>query len=620
MSSLFKNPNHVAQLSRNGFDMSQRRTFSCPCGMLLPTYTDFAIPGDKYKLNSRSFVRTEALQSAAFSRMKAHLDWFFVPITQIYSLWNEVYNGTNDIMSGIYDMTKIRPALPCYSLVDITMPFASVLKGKMFTQLDNSPSSGSSVVTYKVDEFGVPLLYNFRRLASMLYGQDFFYKGLNSEKKFSPLALCAYHKIFHSHYRNTYYTANDPSMYSLDKYYSLDNTDPSAIYSLFKIHYRPWRRDLFTFVQPAPVWQNGFADYIKDSFSVPSKYDINPEASGSLSTVDYSQSIESLIGQTPAIGSSFGVSESENLQGFSVGDVRAMFALDKLLRITASTGSHYDEQTLAHFGYKMPQGISNEVYFLGEQQLEININEVVATASTGIDAAGGTIGDIAGKGFGATQNSEDLEFTAPCHGYIMAVWSIEPIPEYRNIGDVTANYRDGFDFFHPEFDGLGMQPFDDSLFGLGDNITGWQWRYMQHKTKLNGVDESIFDTNKSSWATSRYFTPVTFESLQARFYIYPQYTNSIFLLDFPAYTASTGSSSVNLQFTAKTNLISQFVWADPEYPVDANGNPIVDSTYLSPSSVLASANIIYSYDNFICVVDHSVFKTSCMKKYSLPQM
>lgn len=596
MANLFKRPGRVAQLGRNGFDMSQRSVFSSPCGMLLPTYTDFANPGDKYRLNSRAFVRTEALQSAAFTRFKAHLEWFFVPITQIYSLWNEFFNMTNDVMSSVFD-SSISTVLPTFSLVGFKSPFRS-----------STGFINGSTFTYRVDEFGVPLLWNARRLCSMLYGRKFL--DANTFSKFSPLSLLAYHKIFHSYYRNTYYTKNDPSSYSLDKWYNLSNSNPDALLGLFKIHYRPWRRDLFTFVQPAPVWNSSFADFLgtvgplTDSISPSS---LNPEASQNLTSLY--QNSNALNGETPALASSYGVGESDYLNGVSVGDIRAAFALDKLLRITAQTGSHYDEQTLAHFGYNMPQGISNEAYRLGEQSLDININEVVATASTGVDAAGGTIGDIAGKGFGATQDAEDIEFTCPSHGYIMAVWSIEPIAEYQAVGDVTSGYSSSFDFYHPEFDGLGMQPFDRTFSSVGSDISGWQWRYMQHKTKLDSVDESIFDTSKSSWSTSRSLTPFLSDSLAARFYIYPQYTNNIFLLNFPSYTNLTGSDSGNLQFTLPSGTgFGSLGWSS--VILDSENKDIIKIT----------PDYVYSYDNFINVVDHKVFKTSVMQVYSLPRM
>lgn len=611
MANLFKRPGRVAQLGRNGFDMSQRRIFSSPCGMLLPTYSDFANPGDKYRLNSRSFVRTEALQSAAFTRLRAHLDWFFVPITQLYSLWNEFYNGTNDIMSSIFANSASAPrsVLPSFSVSTLDSPF-SYESFSNRNQGNIKVDSSNRRVTYMVDEFGIPRLWNARRLWSMLYG-DSYLNSSPSNGKISPLALMAYHKIFHSHYRNTYYTKNDPNSYSLDRLYAVDAAGNDGIWDLLKIHYRPWRRDLYSFLQPAPVWTQNFVDFL--SRPEISMFKVNPESSSwsSLSSAGVNAPDSDYGSVTPVLGSSFGLSESEPLTGISVGDIRAAFAVDKLLRITAQTGSHYDEQTLAHFGYKMPQGIANEAYFLGEQSLDININEVVATASTGVDAAGGTIGDIAGKGFGSTQDSHDIEFTCPCHGFIMAIWSIEPLPEYFNTGDVTRDYISSFDFYHPEFDGLGMEPVKSTFNSpspLPPSIVGWRWRYMEHKTKLDVADESIYNTYRQSWMASReqsysagFFKSIDY--LQSRFYIFPQFTNSIFLVDVPSYTELSwtgGASDSSLGFSYSSgDVVSNLPWS-------------FDSS--------SSVDKIYASDSFINVIDHKVFKTSVMQVYSLPRM
>lgn len=617
MANLFKRPGRVAQLGRNGFDMSQRRIFSSPCGMLLPTYTDFANPGDKYRLNSRSFVRTEALQSAAFTRLRAHLDWFFVPITQIYSLWNEFYNGTNDVMSSIFANSSSAPrsVLPSFSASTLALPF-SYQSTSNRNEGNVKVDSTKGRVTYMVDEFGIPRLWNARRLWTMLYGEQFLTSS-SSGTSVSPLSLMAYHKIFHSHYRNTYYTKNDPNSYSLDRFYAHDASGDYGLWDLLKIHYRPWRRDLYSFLQPAPVWSSNFVDYL--SRSPFGNIDINPESSA-LNEITFPPSASPKLEQgsvTPTIlprGNA--PAAARYISGLSVGDIRAAFAVDKLLRITAQTGSHYDEQTLAHFGYKMPQGIANEAYFLGEQSLDININEVVATASTGVDAAGGTIGDIAGKGFGSTQNSHDIEFTCPCHGYIMAIWSIEPLPEYYNSGDVTRDYKTSFDFFHPEFDGLGMEPVK-SLFSapspLASHIVGWRWRYMEHKTKLDIADESVYATYRQSWMASReqsYSVGFykTIDYLQSRFYIFPQFTNSIFLVDVPSYTEIDWTPP--LDGKADTNSSLGFTYSSGD-----------DLSSLPWSFDLSSSvDKIYASDNFINVVDHKVFKTSVMQVYSLPRM
>lgn len=615
MPSIFKRPNRVARLGRNGFDMSQRRIFTCPCGMLLPTYTDFLNPGDSVKVNAREYIRTQPLQSAAFVRLKAHVDWFFVPVTQMYSQWNQFFNNTDDNMSSIF-LHKSTPVFPT-----LAPSFANgFLPSSTNYYARTSVVAGEANLT--VDEFGVPLVWNARRLFMMLYSNDAINTN-HASSAINPLSLLAYHKCFHSHYRNTDYTPNDPESYNIDQFYTdaVITKGSTFEHKLFKVHYRPWRRDLYSFIQPAPIFGNSFASYLQDfpKDSSDSYDSYFPESSGGASLSVSSQTPTTPNPNDPVGYLSSRVGVNFNPKGdnsISVGDIRAAFALDKLLRITAQTGSHYDEQTLAHFGYKMPEGISDEAYFLGSQSLDININEVVATASTGSGQDTSTLGDIAGRGFGASQDSRDIKFTAPCHGVLIAIHSIEPIPDYRSIPDPIAKYKNSFDFYHPEFDNIGMQPYglDFSTNSSPADIIGWQYRYMDHKSKLDISDESIYGTSLRTWALSRssvYYTkdltvdpdhpdnpdyipnPVSVP-LSGRFYIMPQYTNGVFLSSFPAWNNPDDSASGLLSYVIS----------------DGSGwkNPINQ-----PQN-------IYGDDPFICVLDHKVYKTSVMSVYSLPRM
>lgn len=616
MPSIFKRPNRVARLGRNGFDMSQRHMFTCPCGMLLPTYTDFLNPGDSVKVNAREYIRTQPLQSAAFVRLKAHVDWFFVPVTQMYSQWNQFFNNTDDNMSSMFldKSTAVFPTL-VPSFTNGIIPSSTGYYAR------NSPFDGEAILS--VDEFGVPLVWNARRLFMMLYADDAI-SGNHSSSAINPLSLLAYHKCFHSHYRNTDYTPNDPESYNIDQFYTASTiTKDSAFeHKLFKVHYRPWRRDLYSFIQPAPIFGNSFASYIQDFPLDPddSYSSFFPESSGGSSLSVNSQKPDLALSPFPAeygtsrVGVNFQPASGDTI---SVGDIRAAFALDKLLRITAQTGSHYDEQTLAHFGYKMPDGISDEAYFLGSQSLDININEVVATATTGSGQDTSTLGDIAGRGFGASQDSRDIKFTAPCHGVLIAIHSIEPIPDYRSIPDPISKYRFSFDFYHPEFDNIGMEPYGLNFSsGTSSDIIGWQYRYMNHKSKLDIANESIYNTSLRTWTLSRssiyYSKDLTIDPdhpdepastpspvpvpLSGRFYIMPQYTNGIFLSSFPAWNSYIDT---NVPTGCPSYVISQ------------------GSGWLNPVN---KPQNIYGDDPFICVLDHKVYKTSVMSVYSLPRM
>lgn len=598
MSNVLSKPKPQHSGGRNGYDLSFHRTFTSPCGMLLPVAKDFAYSGEKYRLNSQLMIRTQPLQTAAFMRLKAHVDWFFVPIQHIFKLWNEFYNQTQDIHSSIFFDYK-KPRNP------INFPLHSVQKyindAKEFT---DTVTSGSTYAR-QTDDFGVPLAYNFRRLWDLLGYGSVSNKWPNSVNlKLLLIDFLVYHRIFYSHYNPTDWKQNDPRYYNVDKYYDT-GVVPDDITKMIisTIHYRPWRNDYFTHIFPQPVFSSAFANSLNTGLINASENLrplVNREGitSSTMSTLYVSSFENGEIGDygRGSAGVSLSIGGTHDDSILNIGDLRSMYALDKLLRTTALAGSHYDEQTLAHLGYKVPQGISNEAYFLGSQETPIIITQVVATATTnakedGKALAGSSIGDIAGKAYGATDGMQDINFTAPCEGMIMAVFSIEPLADYGSFGmELQNRYKNPFDFWHPELDNLGMQPLPFSTFTVNANSSdpvGWQYRYSELKTKYDIVNESFWDTEKSTWVGIRQntLTPKQNKDLlhtDTYFFISPFYTNTIFMADFGVFTSLPSDTP--------------YSWTDAYSSLDC-----------------------YSGDNFLIDADFKLFKTSQMSVYSLPQ-
>ena len=297
---------------------------------------------------------------------------------------------------------------------------------------------------------------------------------------------------------------------------------------------------------------------------------------------------------------------------YSAADLRTIYAFDKFLRTTAFAGSHYQDQVLAHYGIKIPEGISDEAYFLGSQSTPILVNEVVATASTGANEngsplAGSTIGDIAGKGFGNSSPGKDVEFTCPCDGVILGLQSIELIPDYSSMFcDRQLRYQSTWDFYHPEFDGIGMQPMVVNQFGFdpkdSNSVQGWQYRYSEYKTKVDVTNEGFWDTNRYNWAPTKQSAvlgpgssidqPVgnVKASRYYNFFVFPQSANSIFLKKFPYY-----------------------------YQGDMLTEAIEGGLIPFVSGVASSQNC-YENDPFLVSMDLKCFKTSVMSVFSLDKV
>lgn len=164
--------------------------------------------------------------------------------------------------------------------------------------------------------------------------------------------------------------------------------------------------------------------------------------------------------------------------------IRTMFALEKLAKVTGRAGKHYDDQVLAHFGYKVPRGFSDEVQHIGEQHSQIHIGEVISPSTI---PDGSVAGEIVGKGYG-NMNQGSVDFTAPVHGYFMAIYSAAPRRSYTPVGspkEYSQLRRE--DFLIPEFMNLGQQPlFTDEFSRVSQSLPVqiWQWRYSEAKTRV----------------------------------------------------------------------------------------------------------------------------------------
>lgn len=582
MPSILKKPEVNIPNHHNGFDMSMRRIYTSPCGMLLPVYCDIASANDKYLLNTDGFVRTEAVETAAFQQFKLHLDWFFVPFRQLYQFANEALNGVFDANTN-FVKTSDSFAFPSFhfNLNSSTYGEYQDLYGRSVAPDD------FSVVA---DEMGVPYIMNKIRLADLL---GF---GLNTgDLSIFPYKHLAYHKIFYSHYFRGDWTTRDTSLFNIDSYHGqtgLTNVQSERIFST--MHYRPFRYDYFTSIMPSPVYNSDYASITGDSF-------LKANSSSAFSSPeDPKNSPVQMVtfGKEPSPYPAY-LENTTDPRLTAVG-LQTLFNYDKLVRLTSLAGSHYTEQMYQHFGVSINNDIHNEAEFIGSQAIDINIAEVVATAQTdATDSEKGTnVGDISGKGFGVSGRVGDLRYHCKEPGVLMCISSIEPIQMYSSQGFERNNrYKNPFDFYKPELDNLGMQPFfTDELVGYhGDNasnfISGYQYRYEELKLKYDVVNAGMRVGNKKAWqcnfqdSVDNLFTSSNF------FYINPQYSNNIFLQNFAHW--HVGAHTENLV----KNFSQQFV---------GNGE-------------FSDMNI-YVGDNFICNVFFKVHKESIMSVHSLPKL
>lgn len=544
MANIFQNPTHVAKLGYNGFDMGQKLKFSSTVGELLPVYYDILHPGDKVTCQIELKTRLMPIQSAAMAHLTQHVEWFFVPMKQIYSLFGAFYYNVSDLESSIFNTQSAEATLPYVPAGDMDAYINDI-----GTQSDAYFSTLTGTGLRLLELLGIPWESTHQNQGSAL--------------GFCPLLLCAYQKIYYDYYRFTEREENNPSAYNLDKYYATPTSITMAdLRNMTTLHYRRWRPDFFTHNLPSPLFgeagigsmgYNGGVNYTSQLVDAMQQWltatNFNTFGVGAwTSSTDPSQNSPSgsqemasnnidptVVAPEGVLYRSSGTNYMQygNLQqSLSPTSIRSSFAIQKLLEITRRAGKHYDAQQLAHFGVKLPKGLDGEVTFLGAQESDIRIGDVIATASGSTSSSSSVLGQVGGKGYGFV-NQGTVKFSAPCDGILMAIYSCEPYADYDNLGFDKLNLMmDRSAWYTPEYDNLGMQPLfqyqsDADATGQPTNILGWQYRYMEFKAKYNKICGSLR-------GSSHMWTPgnVGFYSNLKDYYIRPTYLNTILYMPY----------------------------------------------------------------------------------------
>lgn len=537
-----------AHPERNAFDLSHNDVFSCAPGMLLPISCTEVLPNEHYEINPQIFLRTMPLNSAAFVRMRQHIEFFFVPMRVLCRQFPQFVVGTKYPVSSLDTLNSFTGSLPKIALSTIRFWYNN--------------SSGT-------DGLGIPLKYGGLRLFDLLgYGFSSVrniddknypdsYKAdttTQASPSLNPFRFLAYQKIYQDFFRNPYWEPADASAFNVDDLFNQEisfSAHKSRLMNFFRIRYRNWSKDFFTSVQPsfqgAPFVTSSvnMSNFItNDTFTLgKSGNSFVPKTVLATQNTGLPQQTSSVSNLSALVGKT-----SDNMS-IPVHNIRAAFALDKLYRLQQQSGNgSYGEQIRNRFGFG---GVHDDwkSQYIGGSSAPISIGEVLTTANT-FDAGEpvGLTGDIYGKA--SSVNDSKFTFDTTEHGIIMGIFSVTPDADYNSFGIDPHNFKLSFEqFFQPEFDRLGHQPLNSyylscqdplSITGSSDwlqKVIGFQNRYLEYKTGIDKV-HGQFCTGGSlcAWAAPRN-TGILFDTGQSPFNLYslkvsPRILNSICSVSF----------------------------------------------------------------------------------------
>lgn len=463
--------------SRNGFDLSFKKNFTAKAGELLPVMVKEVLPGDSFKINLRSFTRTQPINTAAFARIREYYDFYFVP----YDL---LWNKANTVLTQMYDNPQHSVSMnPTDNFVlSGTMP--SITASGLAKYLVNVNDSGE-----ELNYFGYNRALCSAKLMEYLgYGNFYRYaKGdqftwdehpLLNNLNFNIFGFLAYQKIYSDYYRDSQWERIAPSTFNVDfmdgsgnnsiePYFDGDSSsDIITNYNLFDLRYCNWQKDLFHGLVP------------------------------------HQQYGESAVVQTSNV-------ESGNPTDFTILALRQAEFLQKWKEITQSGGKDYKDQIEKHWGVSAGDALSEMCTYLGGISSSLDINEVVNSNITGDNAA-----DIAGKGTGVSNGYINFNAGAK-YGVIMCIYHCLPLLDYTaDLLESAFTKVNATDYAIPEFDRVGMEavPFAKMINPLknegGLNFTafasmimGYAPRYIDYKTSVDSSIGGFRDTLKN-WVIS----------------------------------------------------------------------------------------------------------------------
>lgn len=88
------------KVSRNAFDLSHRHMFTSQIGELLPVFYQWCNPNETFKLSYDGMTRTAPLNTAAFTRLRENIQFFFVPFQCLWRYFEQTVNNMTKGQAG----------------------------------------------------------------------------------------------------------------------------------------------------------------------------------------------------------------------------------------------------------------------------------------------------------------------------------------------------------------------------------------------------------------------------------------------------------------------------------------------------------------------------------------
>ena len=595
-------PDYRANMPRQPHDVSQSTGFSTCPGMLSPVYYDMLHTGDSIHFSASQFTRLNPLNVASIGDLDVHLDYFFVPLTVMYTPTSSMFYQTDDLVSSVFadkNQWASFSSFPTYQFFDfLENNFTS--SGTPCQSL-SQPLFGSSdpILPYQTFDclgksiFRIWDFFDMSPLAIMsTIDSDYGYALPN----YTPWFALAYQAIYQLFFRNDdrerkNYHYNIDDKFSAGMWYE---TNANNVKSIFCLNYASRPKDYFNSVKVSPIG------------SSVSSLDSNTQAT-LFNQVNSWLNASTILPASETGGPVFNLTNARQVSGsnfMSTQNVRQIFMVEKLLRIIGRSEKNYESQFLAHYGIKIPHDVMHNITHIGHDMLTFSPKGIVSQADTynSLSDEGAALGQVGGEGY-AMLSGKKHNFEAPFHGVFMVISHIIPRQRYVLGLNKLHQLSSVTDFWQPEFDKKGMQPIfnyeADWSRGMSARA-GWQFAYEQFKRKSDKVTSAFMPALSTNFVVNEW-SPWFVTTYP---WMHVGYDGAVYgRQSWPSVDATdllVGPCDLNIQMQ---------VLHDTRWPTLGTGEKYVDKPW-----------ILYQTDPFICDFNINCKKVNMMSEYGEPEL
>lgn len=562
----------VADPNHNAFDLGQFFPFSLKLGQVKPIYFTPTVPGGHYRLSVNEITHTEPFITDPFVRMSKHIEFVFVPYSQLWHGFSQFIGHANDPQSS-YEQGHA--FVPCFSLGYMLQRIWRNFSNSAVTDIQGLRIGYSALSLLDMLGYGAHPIYNMGDSDRNAYISSLFNKYV------SAWNLLAYNKYWNTFLRDTQHTqplnpaifnadrvpCRDQQTCRMDNYYSDDE-----MLELVTIKYRKVKRDIFTsaltsrqfgavesvtFNISGSIAVGGSAqlngntgyDSLRWNSADGRSFEVKPTSiypsSGDSSIGNLS--VDSSTGPFPirhnhAVTGTAQLSGSASISGSTSGfDVYTLLTaqlMQKWREQIQRAGNQTEDRIRAIYGSKPAFDAENQPYIIGSTSYDITANQVTSTSNT--ETA--KLADIAAKGVGYAGRNE-FEFSASEFGVILAVTYVLPENSYLNPVDKTNTLIEPFDYYVSQLENLGLEQIEGFFRGTVDyrlgeepsyiprayDSPGFAARYWYYKQKPNVVHLGFeHGRENSKWMPSRISIDAATGSTLNPYYVAPNEYDTVF--------------------------------------------------------------------------------------------